>query len=105
MKPKEQRLIKIEAPFLDKISGLDIVKLLHKSPQSVIVLKVKFMQNDAMLGMMNGSSEILILNMKEALGILDLRSLRYYKIKQGGLQQNIGKYYEFEFSKASMYSI
>ena len=30
------------------------------------------------------------------LGILDLRSLHYYKIKQGILQQNLSKYYRFE---------
>ena len=45
---------------------------------------------------MNSSLEILILNPKEALGILDLRALGYYKIKQGVLQQNLIKYYEFE---------
>ena len=49
--------------------------------------------------MTNGSSEILILNPKEALGILDLRSLGYYKIKQGVLQQNIGKYYNLSQQK------
>ena len=54
------------------------------------------MQNEAMLDMMNDSSETLILNLKEALGILDLRSLGFYMIKQGVLQQNLGKYYEFE---------
>ena len=43
LKPKVQRLIKIEAPFVDEISGLAIVKLLEKSTQSVIVLKAKFM--------------------------------------------------------------
>ena len=30
------------------------------------------------------------------LGILDLRSIEYYKIKQGILQQNLNKYYRFE---------
>ena len=30
------------------------------------------------------------------LGILDSRSLGYYKIKQGILQQNLSKYYRFE---------
>ena len=44
---------------------------------------------------MNSSSEILILNPKEALGILDLRSLCYHKIKQGVLQQNLSRFYEF----------
>ena len=31
-----------------------------------------------------------------SIGILDLRSLGYYKIKQGVLQQNLDKYYKFE---------
>ena len=87
MKPKEQKLVKIDAPFSDKISGLAIIKLLDKSTQSVIMLKVKFTRNAAMLDMMNNNSEILILNPEEALGILDLRSLGYYKIKQGKLKQ------------------
>ena len=30
------------------------------------------------------------------LGILDLRSLGYYKIKQGIFQQNLSKYYRLE---------
>ena len=30
------------------------------------------------------------------LGIIDLRSLSYYKIKQGILQQNLSKYYRFK---------
>ena len=50
----------------------------------------------AILDMKNSSSEILILNLKEALGILDLTLLGYYKIMQGVLQQNVGRYYEFE---------
>ena len=43
----------------------------------------------------NSSSETLILNPREALGILDVRSLGYYKIKQGAIQQKLGRYYEF----------
>ena len=60
------------------------------------MLKVKFTQNTAMLDMMNSSSEILILNPKDALGILDLRLVGYYQIKQGVLQQNLSRFYEFE---------
>ena len=32
----------------------------------------------------------------EIIGIIDLRSLGYYKIKQGILQQNLSRYYRFE---------
>ena len=60
LKPKEQKLIKVEAPFLDEISDLVIIKSLDKSTQSTVKLKVKFMQNIVMLDMTN-SSEILIL--------------------------------------------
>ena len=73
------KLIKVEAPFVDKISGLAIVNILDKLMQSTIMLKVKFIQNLAMLDIMNSSSEILILSPKEEIGILDLRSLGYYK--------------------------
>ena len=96
LKLKEQKLVKIDAPFSDEISGLAIIKLSDKPTQSIIMLKVKLMRNAAILDLMNSSSEILILNPKEALGILDLRSLGYYKIKQGVLQQNLSKYYEFK---------
>ena len=60
------------------------------------MLKVKFLQNAAMLDITNSNSKTLILNPKEAIGILDLRSLGYYKIKQGVLQQNLSRYYKFE---------
>ena len=30
LKPKEQKLIKVEAPFIDEISGLAIVKIRNK---------------------------------------------------------------------------
>ena len=69
LKPKEQKLIKIEAPFLGEISGLAIVKLLDKLTKSMIMLKVKFTWNVAMLDMMSSSSETHILSPKEALGI------------------------------------
>ena len=88
--------MKVDAPFSDEISGLAIIKLLDKLTQSIKMLKFKFMRNAAILDVTNNSSEILILNPKEALGILDLRSLGYYKIKQGVLQQNLSKYYGFK---------
>ena len=49
-----------------------------------------------MLDINNSSSEMLILGLKGALGILDLRSLGYYNIQQGVLQQNLSKFYKFE---------
>ena len=36
------------------------------------------------------------------IGILDMRSLGYYKIKHGVLQQNLNKYYHFEEANKSV---
>ena len=54
------------------------------------------MQNSAMLDITNNSLDTIIFGPEEVLGILDLRSLGYYKIKQGILQQNLSKYYRFK---------
>ena len=49
-----------------------------------------------MLDITNITREILIFDRKTMIGILNVRSLGYYKIKQGVLQQNLNKYYHFE---------
>ena len=50
-----------------------------------------------MLDMANNSSlETLIFNPEKAMGILDLRSLGYYKIEQGVIQQKLSRFYNFE---------
>ena len=34
--------MKVEAPFIDKMSGLAIVKMLDKNVQNMMMLKLKF---------------------------------------------------------------
>ena len=51
-----------------------------------------------MLDITNSSLDTVIFDPKEMLGILDLRLMGYYKIKQGILQQNMSKYYEFQLA-------
>ena len=45
---------------------------------------------------MNKGKDTVILRLEEMIGIRDMRSLGYYKIKQGILQQKLSKYYRFE---------
>ena len=44
LKPKIRKFIKIEAPFVDEISGLAIVKMLDNKEQCTLVLKLKFVR-------------------------------------------------------------
>ena len=95
VKPGEKKLIPIETPFVEEISGMAIVKIIDEGQKTPMMLKLKFIQNKARLDITNNMRETLIFDRKTAIGILDLRSLGYYKIKQGVLQQNVNKYYHF----------
>ena len=86
MKPKEQKLIKVEAVFIDEISGLAIIKILDGNTYSTMLIKLKFTCNGAILDVVNNGTETIIFKPKEMIGFVDLRSLDYYKIKQGILQ-------------------
>ena len=54
------------------------------------------MCNKAILDINNTGKETMFLKPKEMIGIVDIRSLGYYKITQGILQQNLSRCYRFE---------
>ena len=62
----------------------------------MLLIKLKFTCNRLILDIKNTGKDTMILRPEEMVGILDIRSLGYYKIKQGILQQNLSKYYRFE---------
>ena len=96
VKPKEQRLIVLEAPFVEEISGMAITKMLDAKEQETLTMKLKFIQNRAIFKVTNSTHEMVTFDPKEMLSIVDLRSLGYYKIKQGVLQQNHSCMHHFE---------
>ena len=57
VKPKERKFIKIEAPFVDEISGLAIAKMLDTKEQCTAVLKLKFLWNQTSLDITNNTQE------------------------------------------------
>ena len=99
LKPDEQKLVKVRAPFIDEISGLVIIKITHGGTYSTLLIKLKFTCNKAVLDRKNAGKETMILRLEEMIGIVDIRSLGYYKIKQGILQQILSRYYRFEEAK------
>ena len=63
--------------------------MLDEGTHSTLLLKLKFTQNRAILDITNRGTDTILLKPQEMIGIIDLRSLGYYKIKQGILQQNL----------------
>ena len=100
VKPKEQKIIVLEAPFVEEISGMAITKLLDIKEQMTLTMKLEFIRNRAKYKVTNGTHETLTFDPANMLGIVDLRSLGYYKIKQGVLQKNLSNMYHFETANA-----
>ena len=73
-----------------------IIKILDGGTYSTLLIKLKCTHNKAILDVMNKGKDTMILRPEEMIGTVDLRSLVYYKIKQGILQQNLSRYYRFE---------
>ena len=96
LKPDEQKPVKVKAPFMDEISGLAMSKILDGGTYSTLLIKLKFTCNKAILHIKNKGKDTMILRLEGMIGIVDVRSLGYYIIKQGILQQNVSKYYRFE---------
>ena len=65
LKLKEQKLIKVEAPFIDEISGLTIIKILDESNYSTMLIKLKFTHNAPILYIVNNGTETIISNLKK----------------------------------------
>ena len=74
VKPGEKKLISIETPFVEKIFGMAIVKIIDKGQKTPMMLELKLIRNKAMLDITNNTWEILIFDRKTMIGILDLRS-------------------------------
>ena len=69
LKPKEQKFIKVNAAFIDEISGLAIVKILDGNTHSTMLLKLKFMQNSVMLDIASNGLDTMIFKLEEMSGI------------------------------------
>ena len=92
-------MVVIEAPFVEELSGMAIVKVLDMNEHVTSMIKLKFIRNRAYLKITNNTGKTVTCDRSNMIGISDLRSLGYYKIKQDMLQQNLGKHYHFELAE------
>ena len=75
LKPDEQKLVKVRALFIDKISGLAIIKIIDGRTNSTLLIKLKFTCNKAVFEIKNVGKDTMILNPKEMIGVVNIRSL------------------------------
>ena len=74
----KQMLIKIKAPFGEKLSGRIMTKLFGS--EKGFTMKLKIENNQGCVQFINKGQEIVKLRKDKAVGILDLRSVGYFKV-------------------------
>ena len=74
------------------------MKVLDVQDQITNIIKLKFIRNRVTLKITNNTHEAMTFDLTEMIGILDMQSLGYSKIKQDLLQQNLNKHYHFDLA-------
>ena len=64
LKPNEQKLVKVKAPFVDKILGMAIIKILDGGTCNTLLIKLRFLHNKAILDIVNKGKDTMIFKLK-----------------------------------------
>ena len=96
--PASQKMVMVDAPFVEELSGMAMVKILDMKMQTTNMIKLKFIQNKAVLKITNKMCETITFDRTDMMGVVDLRSLGFYKIKQEVLQEHLSRHYHFELA-------
>ena len=78
VKPGEKAYVKIKSSFCDKLSGMICAKFFSRNV--VNTLKIKIQDNQGIVQFVNHQDEIVHLRKEKAVGVLDLRSVGYFKV-------------------------
>ena len=96
--PKMQKVVIVEAPFIEELSGMAIVKTLDMKEQTTNMINLKLIRNKAVLRITNKTDKTVTFGRTEMIEVVDLRSLGFYKIKQEVLQEHLGRHYHFKLA-------
>ena len=89
----------METPFIEELLGMAIIKVLDVTLHTMNMIKLKFVRHKAILKITNNTTDVMMFDRQDMIGILDIRSLGYYKVKQDVLQKHLGEQYHFELTE------
>ena len=75
-----------------------MVKILDMKTQTTNMIKLKYIRNKVVLKITNKTRETITFDRTDMMGVLDLRSLGFYKIKQEVLQEHLSRHYHFDLA-------
>ena len=96
--PASQKMVMVDTPFVEELSGMAMVKILDMKEQTTNMIKLKFIWNRAVLKIKNKTHKTVTFGKTDMMGVVDLRLLGFYKIKQEVLQEHLSRHYHFELA-------
>ena len=69
---KVQKMVVVEAPFIEELSAMAMVKILDMKEQTTNMIKLKFVRNKAVMNITNKMHKIVTFGRTEMMGIVDL---------------------------------
>ena len=72
--------VKVRIPFVEKLSGIAIVKLLYK--YHIGTMRVRIDHNQSIIKIINNTNETIYYSPQLSMGIVDIRSLGYYNVSK-----------------------
>ena len=91
-------MVMVDTPFIEEVSGMAMVKILDIKEQTTNMIKLKFIWNRAVLKIKNRKHKTITFGRTDMMGVVDLRSLGFYKIKQEVLQEHLSRHSQFELA-------
>ena len=80
IKPGRMAYVKVRIPFVEKLSGIAIVKLLYQ--YHIGTMRVRIDSNQSIIKIINNTEETIHYTPQLAIGIVDIRSLGYYNVSK-----------------------
>ena len=74
----------IEAPFIEELSGMAVVKILNMKEEATNLIKLKFLRNKAVLKITNQTDETVTFRWTEMIGVSRLKIIRLLQNKTRG---------------------
>ena len=78
IKPGKMAYVKVRIPFVKKLSGIAIVKLMYK--YHIGTMRVKIHHNQSIIQIINNTDKTIHYTPQLSMGIVDIRSLGYYNV-------------------------
>ena len=71
----------VDTPFVEELSGMAMVKILDIKEETTNMIKLKFIQNKAVLKIKNKTHKTITFGRTDMMGVVDLRSLGFLQNK------------------------